>query len=184
MMSSKGFKKGNLYIKLDSETWGIILTKDQIALISNEDYELAKHFTWHAAFDKSIDNYYVTSTLYHPNNKYFETIKLHRLIMGLTKNDDQMVDHQNRQPLNNKRNNLRLCTPEESAHNKQTYRNNKSSKIKNIYKREMTYGPAFDVKIQTDKIVSPQKRFHNLQDAVKFRNEQLKNYHKDFASQG
>lgn len=44
-------------------------------------------------------------------------ISLHRLIMGAGYKDGRFVDHINRCPLDNRRSNLRLVTPAESAQN-------------------------------------------------------------------
>jgi hypothetical protein len=44
--------------------------------------------------------------------------RIHRLLLGLTKHDKVFVDHINRNPLDNRRCNLRLCTNAENLHNR------------------------------------------------------------------
>jgi hypothetical protein len=48
------------------------------------------------------------------NGKY---IQFHRYILGLDKSDKRMVDHINKDPLDNRRCNLRICTNQENAFN-------------------------------------------------------------------
>ena len=43
--------------------------------------------------------------------------KLHRVLLGLTKNDPVVVDHKNGNPLDNRRENLRICQQIDNVHN-------------------------------------------------------------------
>lgn len=56
---------------------------------------------------------------------------LHRLILGLRKGDARQVDHIDRNPLNNRRSNLRVVTPAENNQNRGGWRNS-SSKYKGV----------------------------------------------------
>ena len=51
-------------------------------------------------------------------NGRFHKVLLHRLILGLDRNDGRQCDHIDRDRLNNRRANLRIATPSENAHNR------------------------------------------------------------------
>ena len=52
--------------------------------------------------------------------------QLHRFILNLTKENTEIVDHINGDPLDNRKNNLRLCTNQENIRNCKIPKNNKS----------------------------------------------------------
>ncbi len=79
----------------------INLSKKQIALIDDEDYEKVNKFKWHVIWYKKIKSFYVRHVQY--NNKKQEIIYMHRLIMGLTKGDRKQVDHINHDTLDNRK---------------------------------------------------------------------------------
>lgn len=103
----------------------IKLTKNQITVIDDEDYELVSKHKWR--------------TLLRPDGK-FVAIKspstecsylyLHRLIMKAPKG--LVVDHINGDTLNNKKENLRICSQMQNNQNRQ--RIISKSKIKGVYK--------------------------------------------------
>ncbi len=78
---------------------------EQKVLIDNEDIEIAKRHTWH--FIKSYKILYVAST---------DKFLLHRLIMKCP--FDKQVDHINHNTLDNRKYNLRICTPSENCFNR------------------------------------------------------------------
>lgn len=78
---------------------------DDIILFDLEDYDLIKNYYWRIQTKKNNYKTAVT-TLNTP-------IKMHRLILGLT-NPDIKVDHINRNPLDNRKSNLRICTSQEN----------------------------------------------------------------------
>ena len=79
-----------------------------------EDYELIKDYCWH------ISKGYVM-TLDRTTGK---RILLHRLVMHPEK--DEVVDHINRDKLDNRKANLRVCTSSDNAKNRGTRKNNVS----------------------------------------------------------
>jgi hypothetical protein len=97
-------------IKCDSEEF--------VALIDTDDLPKAKAFkgTWYGF--KSGNTTYVLIV----NRK--ESLRLHRVIMGPQAN--QLVDHKNRDGLDNRKLNLRLCSRGENNQNKNLAKNNKS----------------------------------------------------------
>lgn len=104
--------KGNKYIIndnyvemiIESKVYGVIRVK-----IDNDDLEKCSKLTWHYAKNK--------------NSKYIQTrikgkmIKLHRYIMNMN-NSNLVVDHINRNSLDNRKSNLRICSYKENSFNK------------------------------------------------------------------
>lgn len=89
-------------------------------LIDDEDYELFNTYSWYVS--KSRRDKYVRHCTTH------ETIRLHRFILGLKKGDKRQVDHINGNTLDNRKENLRICT------NSQNQMNRGKIKKNNLYK--------------------------------------------------
>lgn len=80
-------------------------------IIDDEDVGVISKHSWY------INNCgYVIST---------EGISLHRLVLGITKKN-QHIDHINRDKLDNRKINLRICMPWQNAHNIPKKKNNTS----------------------------------------------------------
>lgn len=101
-------------------------------IIDLVDFDLVNSVegTWCVAFDKSgkvgsVVKYSKTID----GKKIGKDIKLHRLIMGVYGNGDatMVVDHIDRSPLNNTRENLRLCTVAENSQNRSKNKQSKSN---------------------------------------------------------
>lgn len=82
---------------------------------------------WYAAYDPKVKNYYVIGEL---NGKQ---IKMHRFITKCPKG--LVVDHINRNTLDNRKENLMNVSIAENARNTKLYRNNKSG-VKGVRYRE------------------------------------------------
>ncbi len=80
-------------------------------IVDEEDFE---KYVKNKSFQTNIKGYVNT------NNK-----GLHRLIMQM-EDSSKHIDHIDGNPLNNQKSNLRVCTPQENAYNKNVYKNNKS----------------------------------------------------------
>lgn len=93
----------------------IQLTKGYCALVDIADYEQLNSFNWYAAVrvlkngDKKI---YACRKIYDPRPK---TLYMHREIMQVA--DDVLVDHKDRDGLNNRRYNLRAATHRQNNYN-------------------------------------------------------------------
>lgn len=84
------------------------------AEVDNEDYELVSKYSWHLR-----DGYAVTKGRLPDGRR--TTIQMHRLVKGTT-DPYTIVDHLDRNRLNNTRSNLREVTPKENANNMVTNR--------------------------------------------------------------
>lgn len=80
----------------------IPLTKGKTAIIDDEDYELVSKYSWSAT--KSGNRWYAKATIRKGEKQ--TTIRMHRLIMGVT-NPKQLVDHEKGNGLDNRKSNLR-----------------------------------------------------------------------------
>ena len=109
----------------------IPLTQDQLAWVSDEDYERIRERNWFARWSKSTRSFYAMTNVKQANGKW-ETVGLHRFVMGLEKGDKLMVDHVDHDTLLNTRENLRTVTHQESNHNTRKLRNCRS-KFKGVY---------------------------------------------------
>lgn len=89
----------------------IKLSQGKYALVDNEDYEYLSKFTWHYHINPKDKYGYAVSSTPPLRNK-----KMHRvLLMAKT---GQLVDHKNRNGLDNQKNNLRIVTKSESMRNR------------------------------------------------------------------
>jgi len=104
----------------------ISLSKEQQALIDEDCYEWLKQYSWAASQHRDGD-YYATAYLEINDNKDSKCRQaMHRLIMGCTPGDGRVVDHKNGNKLDNRRENLRICSRGENASNRHKQANNTS----------------------------------------------------------
>lgn len=100
------------------KTKKISLTRGQVATIDVADWPLVRAHTWHAC-SYGRNSWRAETTL--RVNKRSIHIRLHRLLMGLTKGDGKCVDHINGDGLDNRRSNLRVCTRHENLCNRRKF---------------------------------------------------------------
>src|ERR1700741_607107 len=93
---------------------GIQLTQGKVALIDEEDFALVSPFSWDA-FRNEDRGWYARKGA-KPKEKDF----MHRLICGLAQKDPRHGDHRNGDGLDNRRENLRVCTRAQNAQNRKT----------------------------------------------------------------
>jgi len=99
---------------------------DKTAIISEEDFDLISKFQWRYVAkqkgpDCPISEYAVTS--YHR-----EHVTMQWIIMGNNTEDIMIIDHKDRNGLNNTRENLRFCVPDMNRNNSKR----KKSKYKGV----------------------------------------------------
>lgn len=88
----------------------IKLTKNQIALVDDEDYIYLSKHSWIAANCPTNLNFYAQRQ----TNK--KTVKMHRLIMNCPA--DKQIDHINGNTLDNRKLNLRIVAHQDNAKNR------------------------------------------------------------------
>jgi len=99
----------------------IALTQGKFALVDDEDFEELNKFKWHT--HKGGNTYYATKNM-RINGKQ-KTIRMHRLIMGVTDRKIQ-IDHKYGNGLDNRKINLRVCTRSENQRNQKKILNTSS----------------------------------------------------------
>jgi hypothetical protein len=108
-------------------TASVPLTKGYTALIDTGDIPLVCPYSWHARTTASGSVY--AATRLRDEGQTF--VYLHRLLTSAPR--DMEVDHINRDTLNNRRENLRVCDASLNAVNKRKQRNGKSSRFKGVF---------------------------------------------------
>lgn len=108
----------------------IQLTKGLVAIVDDEDYEQLAAFKWHAL--PSHDRFYAARRVKTETGR--QVVRMHRAVMGVT--DDPrivQVDHRNGDTLDNRKGNLRVCTPAQNAVN---WRRDSSARFRGVSRQK------------------------------------------------
>jgi hypothetical protein len=97
----------------------IPLTQGKKAIVDDEDYELLNSHKWHYTIRG-----YARRHIPSPDGRGQKTIYMHRLIVNIPEGKE--VDHVNRDKLDNRKSNLRICTHSENQMNVKAKSNNSS----------------------------------------------------------
>ncbi|KKN75842.1 hypothetical protein LCGC14_0377180 [marine sediment metagenome] len=130
----------------------IKLTQGFYAVVDNEDYASLNHFSWQAARccrAKNLNTFVAVRSCYCPFLKKQYTIFMHRQIMSCPRG--LQVDHINHDQLNNRKENLRVCTCMQNMQNSQSY-NNSSSRYKGVSWFPPTRKWQADIRVNKKKI--------------------------------
>ena len=157
--------------------------KGESFLIDDEDYDLVKDITWGTCVG------------------YFrgwckerkKVIKIHRLIMGVWESGYPQIDHINRDKSDNRKCNLRFCTPSENSRNRNSRGKSKHVGVHIHYRKNKYTKKNGDVVNYPIKILFQARIFHNSKrinlgyfekeiDAAKAYNEAAKKYHGEFVN--
>lgn len=131
------------------------------SIIDTEDIDIAKQYNWH--INKGGYVTYKSDTMGH--------IFLHRLVTKCE--EDKIVDHINRNPLDNRKENLRICTQTENMQNKSIQSNNKSGHAGVFYYDKIN---KWGSRITVNKKNINLGYFESIEDAIKIRKEAEERY--------
>lgn len=106
----------------------IKLTQGKVALVDDADYEELSEYKWYASKYKNI--WYAERMGRTSWGKRY-VIRMHRQILGLNYKDNNYVDHWNHNGLDNRRQNLRVCTQTQNCYNKR-HQHQKSSGFQGV----------------------------------------------------
>lgn len=117
----------------------------------------------------------ISRTGYAVANIDHRTVKMHHLVFG-DPPAGYVTDHINGNPLDNRKSNLRFCTPKENARNCKVGKNNKTG-FTGVKKADGKYKAS----IMVDRKSICLGTYEKLEDAVKVRKEAEKEYFGEFA---
>lgn len=153
----------------------LLKNKNYNILISNEDLILYNSFTWYVK-DNGSGNLYLVR-----QDKDKKEISFHRSLFNLTDNKIH-VDHINGNSLDNRRENLRLCTNSQNRKNSKRHKDNTTGfKGVRFSKRKYKLDKPYQAIIQCDKKVYILGYFKTAVEAAKAYDLKAKELHKDFA---
>src|SRR5512145_1943639 len=106
----------------------IPLTQGQFALVDDEDFVRLSAFKWCAYWESHTKSYYARRNSPTVNGKR-GTIYMHREIINTPK--DSIIDHVNHDTLDNRHENIRICTERQNRYN-QSLRCDNTSGFKGV----------------------------------------------------
>lgn len=119
---------------LSDQVQVIELTQGQFALIDKGEVNKILQNNWHAYRQENAKTFYAKAHLFKGGED--KTIHMHRIIMDCPAG--MVVDHINGNGLDNRKCNLRICSPFENMGNKRPQKN-KSSQYKGVTRWEYRY---------------------------------------------
>ena len=106
------YKKNEWRARIGDGAILVKLTQNKVAIVDQEDWEHIKKYTWCAMHTGRSGGVVAVS------NTFGRQVYMHRVIIGAIHGDGQIVDHINHNRLDNRRSNLRLANPGQSARNR------------------------------------------------------------------
>ena len=165
----------------------INLTKGQVALVDDDDYDWLMQWKWMANLSKgdfyairavTLGHYKVQTLIGLPRQKI---LRMHRIIMNAPEGFE--VDHKDRNTLNNQRKNLKICTHGENQLNQ---RNWGRSKFRGVNlapsKHNGKIHPRLTAQINIIGKIIHLGCFKTEEDAARKYDEAAKNIHGDLAN--
>lgn len=145
----------------------VITTSKGVEIIADaDDLEKLNKYSW-----------CISKTGYPVANINHKVTKIHRYILGLT-DSSIIVDHKNRNPFDNRKTNLRICTTTDNARNKSVSKKSKSGHI-GIRK---TPNNRYNVRITCNRKEIHVGNFKTLDEAIAARKAAEDRYHGKFGS--
>ena len=118
-------------IRIEGDIAYVPLTRGKEAIIDACEVYLVGNANWFAQIDRTTNNFYASRNVRKENGR--GSLLMHRLILGLA-DPAVFADHINLDTLDNRRSNLRSCTPAESTRNQglRKEQQNKNPFLKNV----------------------------------------------------
>ncbi len=156
----------------------IPLSKNKETIVDDVDYERFVKFKWFTQLSGKKNGYAVRKkyVMRRLGRSIYTTIYMHREISGLQKGDKREVDHINQNTLDNRRENLRICSHVQNGWNRVPNRRNTSG-----YKGVVLTKVGWKATISANKKLYVLGVFEKAQDAHKSYVEAAKKLHGKFA---
>lgn len=146
-----------------------LVNSNQVAYVDEEDYALISKYDW-----RLHKHGYVTTSIYNPETKKQKVVKMHRMLC-----DWDLVDHIDRNKLNNSRSNLRQATTSQNMINREKFKGDFTSKYKGVHLNKKQNKWVASISINNKQIVLGQ--FDTEDQAGLMYNIKAKELHKEFA---
>jgi len=153
----------------------IPLTKGQITIVDNADFNRFGHLEWFASFSKLTNSYYATRKEKQRDGKW-RTVSLTRKITGAP--DGTTVDHKNHNTLWNRRGNLRVCTYSQNAAHRRRVPTNNTSGVIGVFWRKKRKAWIAQLRLNGKQVYLGY--FKNKKHAIAARISGSAKYHKGF----
>lgn len=145
----------------------VITTKKGIKILADiKDEAAVKRYSW-----------CISKTGYAVANINGKVVKMHRYLLG-AEWEGKMVDHKNHNTLDNRRNNLRICSCQENARNKSVTKNCSSGHLG----IRVTAAGTYQARITHCRKEIQLGTYKTLGEAIKARNEAEDRYHGEFGN--
>lgn len=149
----------------------IPLSQGKYALVDDADYELVSQYKWYYA------NGYAQRSEYMGGGRKNHKVKvqqMHRLI--LQDQNPEMIDHKNRDALDNRRSNLRVCCRTQNRRNAGPHRNSKTG-VKGVIIEGSKYTATIYLNGKNKRLGS----YETLEQATEVYNNAARRYFGEFA---
>lgn len=153
--------------------YALTLLRGEVAYVDDADAEIVRGRRWRAQYRQDGEVMSVVS-----GSAVKDWALLHRLITNAPKG--MVVDHIDRDPLNNTRANLRVCTQAENMRNRRAQVNN-STGCKGVRENRNLKRPTFTANISIDGKRHHLGSFRTKEEAAAAYAEAAKKYHGEFA---
>jgi len=163
-----------LYIKTRKEKiFEVLIDIDSLSKL------IEFNVSWHIMYDWTIDNFYARCCEYKgmENSKPKYNMQLMHRYLFCSDNDSLLVDHINRNTLDNRKINIRLIENKNNTKN----RNGKNSNNTTGYRNVSLIGGKYVVQLQVDGKNMVLGKFSDVDDAGKFAEEMRLKYYKEYA---
>jgi hypothetical protein len=155
---------------LDTSYRYIPLTHNLNAIVDVEDFERVSQHNWHALWNKTSHSYYARRSAK-------PSILMQRFILGYVGPKD--IDHENRNSLDNRRKNLRICTRSQNGHNSGNYSHNTTG-LKGVHWNKLEHRWKSQIRVN-GKHIYLGGGFISAEEAAKAYDEAARKYYGEFA---
>lgn len=157
----------------------IPLTKGQLVMVDDADYEWLMQWKWYAHRIDKTNKFYAKRSEWDPIKRKNISYYMHSFIVK--PENGLIVDHRDRNGLNCQRSNLRSCTKSENTNNK-TPLPNRSSNYLGVCKNKDNKSSPWRAQLTKDGVQHHLGYYKTEVEAALAYNEGAKIHHKEFAN--